>query len=56
MEPDDPRGLTVWAQLQAHSGRSAQAVASLGRALAADPFDREATRLLAAFEESQHAP
>jgi tetratricopeptide (TPR) repeat protein len=56
MEPDDPRGLTVLAQLHAHNGRSAQAVASLGRALAADPFDREATRLLAAFEESQHGP
>jgi Flp pilus assembly protein TadD len=48
---DDARTFGLLAQSQLRAGQSAQALAALGRALAADPFDPEATRLLAALED-----
>lgn len=48
---DDARTFALLAQSRLHAGRSAEALVALGRALAADPFDPEATRLLAALEE-----
>jgi hypothetical protein len=48
---DDVRGLDVLAVVSARRGDSAKAIAFLRRALSVNPFDSEAKRILATWEE-----
>ena len=53
--PDDVAALDVMAVIDARQGETLKAVALLRRALELDPFDAEAGRILAAWED-EHAP
>jgi len=56
-DPDaEVQDLDLMAMVHMRRGRLQEATRVLRRALAIDPFDREAIRLLAAVEEHQHEP